>query len=78
MRLKSIQIGFSFPEPWIKSANISKARLMFSAENIYTLTNYQGMDPDIGPYYSNILLRGVDWGNYPLPKSYTLGLNVSF
>jgi hypothetical protein len=78
IRLKSLQIGYSLPSIWLDKININKARLVFSAENIYTLTNYHGLDPDIGPYYSNILLRGVDWGNYPLPKSFVIGFNISF
>jgi len=78
IRLKSFQVGFTFPETWTRQLKINKAKLLLNAENIYTLTNYQGLDPDVGPYSNNILLRGVDWGNYPLPQSFTLGLNVSF
>jgi len=48
-----------------------------SAENLFTLTGYEGLDPDMGPFYSNILLRGVNWGNYPLPRIMFLGLSVS-
>jgi TonB-linked SusC/RagA family outer membrane protein len=78
LRLKSFQVGFTLPENWINSVYMKSLKITLNAENLFTLTDYQGLDPDIGPYSSNILLRGVDWGNYPLPKTFTVGLNVSF
>lgn len=78
LRMKSLQIGFQLPKQWISRLRMKSLRLTLNAENIFTLTNYEGLDPDIGPYSSNILLRGVDWGNYPLPQAFTFGLNASF
>jgi len=78
LRMKSLQLGFTIPPSWLNSIKIKSLRVTLNAENLFTLTNYQGLDPDIGPYSSNILLRGVDWGNYPLPRIFTFGLNASF
>ncbi len=77
-RLKSLQIGYELSPNQNTRLNISKLRLYISAENLFTITGYEGLDPDMGPFYSNILLRGVNWGNYPLPRILFLGLNVSF
>ncbi|MBT3243043.1 MAG: TonB-dependent receptor [Bacteroidetes bacterium] len=76
-RLKSLQIGYELPDEWYRKLNIDKLRVYVSAENLFTLTGYEGLDPDMGPFYSNILLRGVNWGNYPLPRIMFLGLSVS-
>jgi len=78
LRMKSLQLGFTLPSVWANIIKVKTAKLTLNAENIFTITKYKGLDPDIGPYSSNILLRGVDWGNYPLPRTFTVGLNVSF
>jgi TonB-linked SusC/RagA family outer membrane protein len=78
IRLKSVQLGYTFPPSWTSSVGIDALKIFLNAENLVTLTGYEGLDPDIGPYAYNILLRGVDWGNYPLPGKITLGLNLSF
>jgi TonB-linked SusC/RagA family outer membrane protein len=78
LRMKSLQVGYTLPQNWTSKIRMKALRLTLNAENIFTLTNYEGLDPDIGPYSSNILLRGVDWGNYPLPRAFTVGLNASF
>jgi TonB-linked SusC/RagA family outer membrane protein len=78
LRMKNIQIGYELPAQLISRLRMKSLRINLNAENIFTLTNYEGLDPDIGPYASNILLRGVDWGNYPLPQTFTIGLNASF
>jgi len=76
--MKSLQAGFMIPPKLTKKVKMQALKLTLNAENFLTITKYEGMDPDIGPYANNILLRGVDWGNYPLPKTITLGLNASF
>ncbi len=69
LRLKNLQIGYNLPKAWLSKISMTNLRLYFSAENLFTLTGYSGLDPE-KPYKSNDL--------YPLNKSYSLGLNVSF
>ncbi len=77
VRMKSIQLGYSLPARWSEAIKMQSARVFVSSENLFTITNYEGLDPDVGPYYNNALLRGVNWGNYPLPRIISFGLNLT-
>lgn len=70
LRLKNLQIGYSLPASVIKPANINRARLYISANNLLTFTNYTGYDPEVG--------SGIDYGNYPQARSILFGLNLDF
>ena len=68
IRLKQISLGYTFPEKWIKKMALSKARIYFTGQNLVTLTKLNKMyDPE------NTNLMG-----YPVPKSYSVGLNLTF
>lgn len=74
-RLKNIQLGWTIPTELAKRVGFSRARLYVSGENVFTITDFSGLDPDIGGYAT---LNGVDWGHYPLPRIFNFGLNLSF
>lgn len=68
VRLKNVQLGYSLPDRWIRKIGASRCRLYFTAENLFTITGYTGIDPEVS-----------DKDNlYPLTKSYTLGINIDF
>ncbi len=70
LRLKDLQIGYSFPAKWINKAAMSRLRIYLSASNLFTITKYTGYDPEVG--------GGVDYGNYPQARTYMVGLNINF
>jgi len=74
LRMKNIQIGYTIPGFLNAFKN---AKVYLSAQNLFTLTNYPGFDPEIGSPSSTISI-GIDNGNYPQPKSVTVGLSVGF
>ena len=79
LRLKNIQVGYTFP---VKSKLISYLRVYGNVTNLLTFTGYSGIDPEM-TVSSNSSAEGdigggVDWGTYPLAKSFTLGVNVTF
>lgn len=76
LRLKNIQIGYDFCNKLIKWKGISQLRLYVSAQNLFTLTKYSGLDPEIGS--SNAMLNGIDCGFYPQSRTWTVGLNLKF
>ncbi len=76
LRLKNIQIGYDFCNKLIKWKGISQLRLYVSAQNLFTLTRYSGLDPEIGS--SNAMLNGIDCGFYPQSRTWTVGLNLKF
>ena len=75
-RIQNIQLGYSLPDSFIKKAGMSKVRIYASANNIYTFTNYKGYDPSANS--GDPISGGIDYGFYPTPKTYVLGLNVNF
>jgi len=76
IRLRNIRIDYALPlgdTKFIKSANI-----YLSGNNIITITNYKGYDPEVNAFSGNSLQQGVDNGAYPGSKTVTLGLTVNF
>lgn len=76
LRLKSVQIGLTFPKKWINRLTIQKCRLYIGANNLVTWTKYKGYNPDIGN--SSISSRGIDYVQYPLNRSYHIGFQMNF
>lgn len=66
LKLKTLQLGYSLPTNVRSYLNMKSARVYISASNIFTLTRYTGLDPEVLGY------------NYPIPRSFTLGLNIGF
>ncbi|MCT4586760.1 MAG: TonB-dependent receptor [Carboxylicivirga sp.] len=75
LRMKSLQLGYNIPAKWLERAQISNARVFVGAENLFTLTKFDGLDVDLG---GSALERGIDWGQYPLPRIFMVGANISF
>lgn len=78
LRLKNIQIGYSIPKSIIDRVKINSLRVYIAADNLFTITNYEGFDPEIGSYYGNPYSYGVDVGTYPQPRTYRAGVTVNF
>jgi TonB-linked SusC/RagA family outer membrane protein len=76
IRLRNIRIDYALPlgdTKFIKSANI-----YLSGNNLITITDYKGYDPEVNAFSGNSLQQGVDNGAYPGSKTVTLGLTVNF
>lgn len=71
LRIKNIVFGYNLPERWIERAGMQQARVYFSGANIYTFTNYDGVDPEVGA-------NGIDNGLYPVTRTLSLGVNITF
>lgn len=77
-RLKNFTVGYDFKKLF-PSMPLSKARIYFSAQNLFTITGYKGLDPEVGTSCGNELwASGVDLGVYPIPRTYLVGLNIEF
>lgn len=70
LRIKNVQLGYTLPAKVTKSAGINRCRLYVSGSNLLTLTGYTGYDPEVG--------SGVDYGNYPQSRTFTVGANFDF
>ena len=82
VRLKNLALGYTLPASLLQKAGINKFRIYVSAQNILTITDYEGYDPEVN-YRSESATDsnrnlGLDYGSYPNAKSYTVGLNIGF
>lgn len=82
IRLKNVSLGYNFPTTVLERIKISKLRIYVSVQNILTITDYEGYDPEVNYRSSNATDSnrnvGLDYGSYPNAKSYTVGLNIGF
>jgi TonB-linked SusC/RagA family outer membrane protein len=88
-KLKNVTLGYTVPTSLLKN-KISKVRIYISAQNMVTITNYSGLDPEVGANTvvgagiaaigapSNNFANGIDVGAYPIPKSVIAGIQLSF
>jgi len=76
LRLKNLQIGYTLNHKALDKAGISRLRFYVQAANLFTITKYTGLDPEIGGGDSGSF--GVDEGAYPAIKQFLFGLNLSF
>jgi TonB-linked SusC/RagA family outer membrane protein len=82
-RLKNVSLGYDFRLK--ETSAIKGLRVYFSLQNAFTITKYPGLDPEMydsdnlkGETTQNPdLASGIDWGTYPVPRIYTLGLNIN-
>lgn len=75
LRLKNIQLGYTLPAKLTQKALITSLRFYVAAENLLTFTKYYGYDPEIS---SSATSLGVDYGVYPQPRTWTVGVNLAF
>jgi hypothetical protein len=78
MRIQNIKLGYTFPTKWMEKAKISRLQVYANIQNLLTVTNYSGLDPQIGAFNQSALRQNIDMGRYPAPRVYTVGLNLDF
>jgi TonB-dependent starch-binding outer membrane protein SusC len=78
LRIRNIQLGYTFPTSLTNRIKASNLRLYVQVQNAYTFTKYSGFDPEVGQDTWDPNLFGVDNGRYPSPRIYTVGLNFGF
>ena len=77
VRIKNLAIGYTLPKKLLQKVGIENFRVYFNVQNLWTITKYNGYDPEVGAYNQNVLLRGIDYARYPSQRIYTFGLNLS-
>lgn len=75
-RLRNLQIGYRLPESLLRKAKISSARVYLQATNVFTITKYTGLDPEI--ITNDERATGIDVGAYPVVRQYLVGVNLTF
>ncbi|WP_316750937.1 TonB-dependent receptor [Pedobacter gandavensis] len=80
LRMKNLQIGYSLPVDKVFGPKwgVNKLRIYASATNLFTITKYTGLDPEVSQETETYSALGVDRGIYPSPRQFLLGLSVGF
>jgi len=76
LRLQNLTLGYTMPNNLLQRWKLERLRVFVAGNNLFTITGYDGLDPMVG---GNVdLAYGIDVGNYPVTRQYTVGLNLSF
>lgn len=76
LRCKSIILGYTIPANTLRRFGIDKLRLYVQGANLFTITNYTGLDPELS---GNNAAFGIDYGNYPNnQRNFNVGINLAF
>ena len=71
LRVKNITLAYSFPARLLEKIHLQGLRLAFVCENVATISKYSGFDPEVS-------INGIDASRYPIPRTYSVGLNINF
>ncbi len=77
LRLQNMQIGYNFPTNLIEPLHISNLRLYVQGSNLFTITGYSGLDPELSNAFGSEINRGVDIGGWPISRQFLVGLNIT-
>nr|WP_229254673.1 TonB-dependent receptor [Dyadobacter sp. CECT 9623] len=75
-RMQNVTLGYTLPGNLLSKIRMQKVRIFASTNNLFTVTKYQGLDPGVGGSADTNF--GIDLGNYPITRSYTVGINLGF
>ena len=75
-RIQTITLGYTIPEVFTDKAGIGQFRVYGKVDNVYTFTKYSGYDPTAST--GAPIGGGIDYGFYPLPRTYIIGVNLQF
>lgn len=77
-RCTNITLGYSFPKTMASQLKVTNLRVYASVDNAFTITDYKGYNPEVDYSGGSNLTPGVDYGNYPLARTYNLGIKLTF
>ncbi len=78
MRIKNVTLSYDFSKSTLEKVKMKTARVYVSIQNLFTLTEYTGMDPEVNYYGASNLIMGTDFFTYPQARTFMLGLNLGF
>lgn len=78
LRCANITLGYTLPRALVSRMQIQAMRLYVSVDNAFTLTGYEGYNPEVDYKSGNNLMPGFDWGDYPLSRMFSVGAKITF
>ena len=76
LRMQTLTFGYTLPKKVLQKINMSRIRFYVQFSNLFTITGYEGLDPEVRQ--SSDYIRGVDYGSYGMPRQYLFGVNIDF
>jgi hypothetical protein len=76
LRMTNLTLGYNVPKDMLSKLKLRTARIAFSTNNLFTVTGYSGLDPQVGGQADTNF--GIDIGNYPVTRSYNLSVKLGF
>jgi hypothetical protein len=78
LRLNTLTLGYTVNNDFFSNAGISKLRFYATANNVFIITNYTGLDPEVSTRRRTPLTPGVDYSPFPRSRQLVFGLNLNF
>ncbi|MGF6849372.1 hypothetical protein QFZ51_004607 [Chitinophaga sp. W3I9] len=78
MRVKTVQLGYNLPQANLQRIKLAALKVYVNVQNLFTITNYSGLDPEVSRYGSDNVSPGFDSGAYPNARTISFGINASF
>ncbi|MBK1895710.1 SusC/RagA family TonB-linked outer membrane protein [Chryseobacterium paridis] len=78
LKLRSVRLGYNFPVSLTEKIKVTSASIYIMGENLFTITKFSGVDPEVGPADSQTTYSGTAGAIYPIPRRFSLGINFSF
>ena len=78
MRVKNVTLGYSFPSAMTSKLHLNSLRVYASAQNLFTFTDYTGLDPEVNYRGNNTQVLGTDFFTFPQARAITFGVNLKF
>ncbi len=78
IRLKTVSLAWNLPKKWLTPLKLDWVQVYGNIQNLWTITGYDGYDPEIGAVGQSVILQGIDNYRYPSQRIYTVGLKVRF
>ncbi|NJD11942.1 MAG: SusC/RagA family TonB-linked outer membrane protein, partial [Gemmatimonadetes bacterium] len=78
VKLRELSASYRVDQPWVTRLGISSLRVRVAGRNLYTWTNYTGLDPEVNLFGTSQVAQGVDFANTPIPRSWVVGIDLGF
>ncbi|MCW5911950.1 MAG: TonB-dependent receptor [Cyclobacteriaceae bacterium] len=78
LRAKAVTLSYNVPSSVLQKANLGTLKLYVTGENLFTITSYSGLDPEVNAFGGSNTVQGVDFGTYPQTRNLIIGLNLTF
>lgn len=78
LRFKTITLSYNLPQSLLNKIGVSALKVYGTGENIFTITDYSGFDPEVNAFGGSNTVQGIDFGTYPQTRNLIFGLNITF